>query len=279
MSRHAVVGAGYTGARIATALRSAGHDVAEYRRSAGGDARVVVLDLDRDDTPSLPGRFAALAYLVPPPSRRDDTRLARLFEACEEPPGRLVLASTSGVYGDHGGELVDESAEPAPKTERAIRRLDQERTARKLCESRGTRLIVLRIAGIYGPGRLGLDRIAAGEPVIASRELGPGNRIHVDDLAAVFVAAMTHPDATGIYNVSDGSGEDSTAFRCRTARLAGLPAPPEISRAAAAESFTPLRYSFHAESRRLDNHRLLTQLGVELRYSDPEAGIRASLPR
>jgi nucleoside-diphosphate-sugar epimerase len=162
-------------------------------------------------------------------------------------------------------------------TDRSRARVAAETTLPRLFGDAGTECIVLRVPGIYGPGRLGIDRIREGAPVIAESEAGPGNRIHVDDLAACAARAVTGSAPAGIYNVGDGDHRSSTWFTKTVARLAGLDAPPEISRAEAEATFSEARLSFLRESRRVDTTKMREVLGFTPRYTDPEAGIRASL--
>jgi nucleoside-diphosphate-sugar epimerase len=137
---------------------------------------------------------------------------------------------------------------------------------------------ILRVSGIYGPGRLPLERLRRGEPAIAPAEATPTNRIHVDDLVSACIAAALLPAADRrIVNVTDGSDDSSTAFLQRVARITGLPPPPLVSRAEAQRSFSPSSWSFLGESRRVSNRRLTEDLGVQLRFADLDAGIRASL--
>lgn len=310
-----VVGAGYTGARVAAALRARGATVTTCSRSptaagyvapAGraessvsspgaafdttparpGSSAVSLpthlrLDLDRDDNAPLeiaPGY--RVLYLVPPtgdPDAPAEPRLTRFLSLLAEPPARFVLASTSGVYGDCGGELVDETRPSAPQTERARRRVLAETTLERWLSDRPAASAVLRIAGIYGPGRLPLERLRRREPVVAAAEAGPGNRIHVDDLVDVCLAALEESAPGGIYNVSDGNWASATEFYRLTAELAGLPPPREVSREEAKRRFSSKRLSFLRESRRLDTTRLRRELGVTPRYTELAEGIRASL--
>jgi len=284
-----IAGAGYTGRRVARRLAEQGAAIHCLTGSAGSAAELsaagiaaTALDLDQTGAlPRLPDGPLRVLYLVPPAEGRgggdDDPRLTRFLSALPRLPERFVLASTSGVYGDCGGELVDEERPPAPSTERARRRVDAERTLRHWAEEKEVCWVILRIAGIYGPGRLPLEAIRSGQPVIREEDASPGNRIHVDDLARVCLAALEPAAPGGVYNVADGSGESSGAFSRRVAEAAGLPAPPSVSRAQARRQMSPMRYSFLAESRRLDTRRLREALGVELAYDDPAAGIRASL--
>jgi nucleoside-diphosphate-sugar epimerase len=215
--------------------------------------------------------------VAPRADRRGDPRLATFIDVLQPAPLRFVYLSTSGVYGDCAGALVNESRPANPATDRARRRLAAETLLQEWSDARAAELIILRCAAIYGPGRLGMDGIKRGKAIIAETEANPGNRIHVEDLADCCVAAMHGALAPGIYNVADGDHRSPSWFSSAVARLAGLDAPPQIAAAAAQRTFSATRLSFLHESRRLDNAKLLTALGQELRYADAEDGIRASL--
>ena len=145
------------------------------------------------------------------------------------------------------------------------------------CAARGVSLIILRVPGIYGPGRLGVGRIESGSANIDEAEANPGNRIHVDDLVSCYEAALDAAVPAGIYNVGDGDHRSATWFAAEVARQCGLAAPPTISRARAETEFSAMRLSFLGESRRIDTTRMREILGVTPRYEDPSLGIAASL--
>lgn len=272
-----VIGCGYAGERVARrhiergdAVIAATRDPARGARLRALGAEVIGPDLD-SALPALPAAARVYYAAPPPPTGLHDTRLAAVLEVLP-PPGRFVYFGTTGVYGDHGGERVDESVRPAPASDRGRRRLDAETRLRSWAASRGVACAVLRIAGIYGPGRLPVASIAAGEPSPAGT--GPGNRIHVDDLAAAAVAVGDFGEP-GTWNVSDGNPLSVADFRDLIADAAALPRPrrvplndPEIS--------AGMR-SFLRDSRRIDNRRLLAVPGFTLKYRDVREGIRASL--
>jgi nucleoside-diphosphate-sugar epimerase len=243
--------------------------------------RAISLDLDRARLGAhVPERLeqAATFYLAPPPQQGEsDLRLDRFLQLATVPPATFVYMSTTGVYGDAKGAEVDESTPVNPLSERARRRVSAEEMIRVWCTERRVRRVVLRVPGIYGPGRLPLDRLRAREPAIRPDEAGISNRIHVDDLVEACVAAATNPEARGVYNVTDGNSCSSTEFLDRVARLANLPPPPRVSMDEAQLTFSPERLSFLNESRRVSNDRMLKHLGVKLRYADMDAGIERSL--
>ena len=266
------VGAGYTGSRVLECLPEA----LGLGRSRPGDER---LDLDRDERLRItPPRQYAVIYSVPPaPDQAGDPRLARFLALLPHPPARIIYLSTTGVYGNREGQRVDESSEPHPESAHTERRLAAEQMLAEWCTGSGTTAVVLRVPGIYGPGRLGTNRIRNAMPVIRDEDANPGNRIHVDDLAACCIAALSTDVPDGIYNVGDGDHRSGTWFANEVARQAGLPAPPAISMAEAQETFSPMRLSFLRESRIVDTTRMREVLGVTPKYGDAADGIAASL--
>jgi nucleoside-diphosphate-sugar epimerase len=282
-----IAGCGYVGERLARALAGR-YDLTALVRSAerasalqARGLRATAIDLDRvKAASSIPERLEqeAIVYLTPPPGGGEsDLRLDRFLQLASVPPKTFVYMSTTGVYGDTGGRTVDESRAAQPQTDRARRRVSAEEMTRVWCHERRVRRVVLRVPGIYGPGRLPLERLKRSEPVVRHCDAGLSNRIHVDDLVDACVRAIENPHARGIYNVTDGTALSTTEFLERVARLAGLPAPPQVSMEEAQLTFSPERLSFINESRHVSNERMLRNLGVQLRYSDVEAGIRASL--
>jgi nucleoside-diphosphate-sugar epimerase len=180
--------------------------------------------------------------------------------------------STVGVYGDHGGAWVDEDTEPRPARGRSTARLAAERAWGKLAGECGIPLAILRIAGIYGPGRNALVNLAEGK---ARRIVKPGqvfNRIHVDDIAAALIAAIDR-DAGGIFNLADDEPsppQDVVAF---AAGLMGIEPPPEILFAEA--DLSPMARSFYGENKRVANGRIKRELGILLRYPTYREGLTA----
>ncbi len=280
-----IVGCGYVGLRLARRWRALGCAVrgsATRAESLGqitaAGAEAVCKDLD---APLTRADFTAqlLYYLVPPaPQGAHDARLERFLEHVVGPVQRFVYMSTTGVYGDRDGALVNEETPPAPQTERAVRRLAAENALRAWADARGVSWCILRVPGIYGPGRLPLERLRRGEPAIRPQEAAPSNRIHVDDLTTVCLAAGSSARAhRRIYNVTDGSDDSLTSYLQRVARIGNLPPPPLISLSEARARLSDSAWSFLGESRRIDNRRMREELGVALAYRDLDAGIRASL--
>jgi len=263
-----VVGVGYLGKRFfelhGDGVR--GLTRAEYDLDAAGPLPL-----------KLPADYAVL-YTVPPAhDSPGDPRLERLLGSLDPAPRRFVYISTTGVYGDCGGATVDENAPLNPGAEHAARRVAAETVLLHWARRSGTTIVILRVPGIYGPGRLGIDRLRERSPVVREQDVGPGNRIHVDDLAACCAAALAAGAPAGIYNVGDGDHRSSTWFTSEVARQSGLPPPPTITFAEAERLFTPMRLSFLRDRRRVDTTKMRTVLDVMPRYPNAADGIKASL--
>lgn len=234
-------------------------------------------DLDRPGTlAGLAPADAVLHCAPPPPAGAADTRTANLLVALERTrilPTRLVYISTSGVYGDCGGALVDESRAVNPQNERARRRVHAEEQLDLWCGAHGVALVVLRAPGIYAADRLPVARLRAGTPVLRESDDVYTNHIHADDLAAICVRALEDGAPAGTYNAADDTRLRMGEWFDLVADFAGLPRPPRIARREAAGRLPAELLSFMNESRRLDNTRLKRTLGVRLRYPTVREGL------
>ena len=263
-----VIGVGYLGKRF---CELAGDDALGLTRSRH--------DLDAGGAlPLTPPDGYRVLYTVPPARQADtDVRLERLLGALEPAPRRFVYISTTGVYGDHRGGDVDENTPTHPGSGHAALRVAAENALLEWADRAGCAAVILRVPGIYGPGRLGIERIREQSPIVREEDIGPGNRIHVDDLAACCAAALDDATPAGIYNVGDGDHRSSAWFTKEVARQLGLPPPPEISMAEARQQFSPMRLSFLKDQRRVDTAKMRDVLRVVPVYANPEDGIAASL--
>lgn len=269
-----VAGTGYTGRRVLEKL-PADTAVGLGRTPIDTRRRFEIADFDAPGPLpiALPDPCAIL-YTCPPGGERDD-RLRRFLAALPPAAKRFVYISTTGVYGDCGGAVVTEDTPVNPDNRLSRPRVAAEELLASWADEHGCDLVILRVPGIYGPGRLGLERIGAGEAYLDEADANPGNRIHVDDLVDCCIAALAAETPPGIYNVGDGDHRSATWFAGEVARQAGLPAPRTISRAAASREFPPARLAFLSASRRVDTRRMAEILGVTPR--SPEQGISDSL--
>lgn len=278
-----IVGYGDIGQRVARLELIKGRKVAAMQRNPDNqhvqnpDIQHYTGDLDAPESlVSLPLAGTALYYFAPPPNHGNtDPRMTTFLTAITavQLPEKIVYISTTGVYGNRDGAWVDESSPPNPQTDRARRRLDAEQQLLSWGRSTGTPVVILRVPGIYGPGRLPIDAVQAARPVVRLSEANHTNRIHADDLAAVCVTAMQRGMAGEIYNVSDGQQSSMSEYFIAIAESLGLPRPPEISWADAQQQLSPALLSYLAESRRVSNHKMLSELGVTLRYPTLAQGL------
>ena len=263
-----VVGVGYLGGRV---CEQGGEGVRGLSR-ADHD-----LDADGELPIDLPAEYRVL-YTVPPSrGSQGDARLERLLDSLDPAPQRFVYISTTGVYGDHGGNDVDENTPLNPGSANAAQRVAAENAVTEWATRNGCAAVILRVPGIYGPGRLGIERIREQSPIVREEDVGPGNRIHVDDLATCCSAALDDSTPAGVYNVGDGDHRTSAWFTGEVARQLDLPAPPAITMAEAETQFSPMRLSFLRDQRRVDTAKMRAVLGITPKYANPADGIAASL--
>jgi len=284
-----IVGCGHVGRRVAVLLHARGQHVTGLVRSAAsaGQLRMLGIDalcLDLDDgacpVPRL-GGFGGLCYLAPPLSRGvEDTRMRGFLALLDKTslPRRIVYISTSAVYGDCHGDWITEEQPVQPATDRGRRRLDAERQLQAWTARHGVEWLILRVPGIYGPGKLPLERLRKGLPVLREADAPYTNRIHADDLASICVAALDSDHHNTVYNVSDGHPSTMTDYFFRVSAAAGLPRPPVVSREEAQQVLSAGMLSFLQDSRRMSNKKLLRDLGVILRYPDLDTGLRSCFP-
>ena len=183
--------------------------------------------------------------------------------------------STTGVYGDHQGAWVDENTPLTPSTRRGEMRVAAEAAWQTLASETGLPLHIFRLAGIYGPGRGPFAKVRAGT---ARRIIKPGqvfSRIHVADIAQVLAASIARPNPGAIYNVCDDDPAPPETVIAHAAELLGLPLPPAVDYATA--EMTPMARSFYAESKRVRNDKIKTELGVRLKFPTYNEGLAALL--
>jgi nucleoside-diphosphate-sugar epimerase len=234
-------------------------------RSAG--ALPLVADLDQPDTLARIAQLSSLIiYLAPPPSEGIlDTR-SRHLAAVLSHRCRLVYVSTSGVYGDCGGAVIDETRKINPQNARSIRRADAEKVWRKWAQRTHSRLSIVRVPGIYASNRLPIDRLKQGIPALLQEEDVYTNHIHADDLARLLVAVLLHGSPNRVYHSVDDSSLLMGDYFDVVADKLGLPKAPRLPRAELLSKVSPMMLSFMSESRRMRNCRIKRELGFQFLY-------------
>lgn len=252
-----IFGLGYTASRIGAALEQRGWEVVSTGRAG---------TLAFDDTGSVRlalGDAGHVLSSVPPGGDGADPALETYGDALA---GKwLGYLSSTGVYGDTGGAWLDETAPIGAGRRTARAQADAEWLAR------GAR--VLRLPGIYGPGRSALERVREGR---AHRIDLPGqvfSRVHVDDIVSGALAALDAPE--GAYNLADDLPTSQNAVIEEACRLLGL-APPPLQTLDQA-GLSPMARAFYAENRRVANGKARRVLGWRPRYPDYRTGLRACL--
>jgi nucleoside-diphosphate-sugar epimerase len=293
-----IIGCGDIGQRVARLVQAKGATVFGLARSEESANRLQELNInpvrgDLSQSGSLAGVFSDNAecisgtdvyYFAPPPSTgTTDPHMVNFLSALtgdketSNLPAKIILISTTAVYGDCQGEWITEEQPVNPQTDRGLRRLDAENTLRDWSEKTGVPVIILRVGGIYGAGRLPIERLKKGLPILKEQESPFTNRIHQDDLAQICVAAAelgkSGSSNVGVYNVSDGQPSTMSYYFKAVAKANSLPQPPEVKKAEAGKVMTAGMLSYLKESRRLDNKKMLKDLQVTLRYKNLEEGL------
>jgi nucleoside-diphosphate-sugar epimerase len=282
MSTVVFIGFGFSARAIARRLAaSGGWSMSGTTTGAAGLARMtangvegLVFDGSAPST-ELSRRIARATHVVVsagPDTGGDPTLRHHHNDLASAPSlGWIGYLSTIGVYGDRKGAWVDETAAPAPTSDRSRRRVEAETAWLHLASGSGKRVALFRLAGIYGPGRSAVDQLLAGT---ARRIIKPGqvfNRIHVDDIALAVTAGMSGKGRFNAYNVSDDEPsppQDVVAF---AAGLLGLPVPPDIAFESA--NLSDMGRSFYSESKRVSNARIKADLGLTLQYPTYREGM------
>jgi nucleoside-diphosphate-sugar epimerase len=275
-ARHYVAELGARFDRIVGTTRSADRIAAAGRESIGG--RSVELLAFAGASRALAAAVAqadALLVSAAPDAGRDPV-LAVLGDEIARAPrlASVVYLSSLGVYGDSGGAWIDEAAPTIPAHTRGHARVDAELAWRTLGARQKLPVAILRLGGIYGPGRNGMLRLLRGT---AQRVAKPGhvsNRIHVYDIAQAIDAAFAH-GADGVFNVVDEEPAPPSEQIAFAARLLGIEPPAEIPYAEARAILSPFALSFYEGCIRARNDKLKAVLGVKLRYPTYRDGLRA----
>ena len=280
-----VFGLGYSALALARALQAEGWRIAGTTRSADKRAELAAAGIEThlfererplaDPEAALAGTTHLLSSIAPDEAGDPvlDRHLAALA-GCRT----LVWAGylgTTGVYGDHGGDWVDEATPVAPTMARTRRRA----AAEGHWLASGLPVHIFRLAGIYGPGagRNALDAVRAGT---ARRIVKPGQtfgRIHLADIVQVLRASIARPNPGAIYNLADDEPAAPEDVVAHAARLLGVPPPPAIPYEEA--ELSRMARSFYRDHRRVSNSRIKEELGVVLRYPNYRDGLRAILER
>ena len=274
-------GCGYVAKTLAARLLQEGWRVSGTTRDEEKARALQALGIEPlifdGDSPLPEDALAEVTHVLHsvPPREEGDPVLRSHGEALAALPQLQWFGylSTTGVYGDHGGDWVTEESALQATSARSRRRVEAEAAWRALLESRGLPLHVFRLAGIYGPGRNQLTALRQGR---ARRIAKPGyvfGRIHVEDICQALEASIAAPQPGAIYNLADDLPEEPEVVVAYAAGLLGIAPPPLVPFDEA--DLTPMAKSFYLDCRRVSNRRLREELGVALAYPTYKEGLRA----
>ncbi len=274
-----IAGLGYAGKAIASAALAAGWRVAATSRNPASLAAPSGVEVLNFSTATTAFAEATHWLITTPPDEVGDPVLQHHQSALASGRLRWIgYLSTTGVYGDRAGGVVDEATPPAPGQPRSQRRLAAEE-AWRAARPAGAALDLCRVGGIYGPGRTPFGELRAG---VARRVVKPGHsfsRIHRDDIAHAVMAAISTspPPGCRVLNFVDDDPAASADVMAEAARLLGMPSPPAIPFEEARATMSPMALSFWAENRRVANAATKAALGIAWRYPSYREGLAASL--
>jgi len=269
MTQTLIVGCGYLGQRLAPSLPQthlSGIIRTHHKTLKRLGIEPLAWDLDQPGGyPKLPLETEVYYFLAPPSQGQTDTRLAH-FLTHQTQLRKILLLSTTGVYGDCLGAWVDETQPPKPSVDRAFRRLHAEQSLIQHCQTHAIPYNIIRVPGIYGPNKLPIARIQARKPMVCDAESPFSNRIHVDDLTRLCLTVMQHAPSGEVYNAADGHPTTMCDYFHRVAEHCGLQPPTEITLAQAQHQVSAGMLSYLQESRRICIDKITHQLDFHCRY-------------
>lgn len=275
-----IFGHGYTAGYLTPELRAQGWQVtgttrAHIDRVVASGADALLWPGQEDAVRAAITQADAILMSAAPGEKGDPVLAAFGAELAQARPRWLGYLSTTGVYGDQGGDWVSEDDPLDPSTERGRKRVEAETAWRRLSTQHNLPLHIFRLAGIYGPGRGPFAKLRNGT---ARRIIKPGqvfSRIHVEDIVQVLIASISKPNPGAAYNLCDDQPAPPQDIIACAAEMLGMPAPPEIAFEDA--DLSPMARSFYSDSKRVSNEKIKRELGVTLRYPDYRAALAAIL--
>ena len=209
-------------------------------------------------------------FIAPPRKGIIDSRAKQFIKQLEQKQtyqaAKIILISTTGVYGNCQGQWVDEEFPLNPQVDRARRRVDAEQKFQSYCKRCNIPLVILRVSGIYSSEKLPIKRIRSNTPIVCQADSPYSNRIHSDDLVEICIEAGISNKITGIFNCSDGHPTTMYDYFIKVAQANDLAEPMAISLHEARSQLSAGMLSYMDESRRIDNKKLLEVFNLKLKY-------------
>ncbi|MDP7425562.1 MAG: SDR family oxidoreductase [Rhodospirillales bacterium] len=266
-------GPGFSLKALARQLLNNDWSVSGTYREADGAENLAALGIDPIPFNAADAAMESATAIIStvPPSAEGDPVLARYGDQLANISKQAWIGylSTTGVYGDTGGALVDEASALNPSNDRS--------QWRATCEQGWLSVSahIFRLSGIYGQGRSSVDRLRLG---LARRIDNPGHlfsRIHVDDIAQTLIASINQPSPGQIYNLCDDEAAEQQVVEAYAAELLGIEPPPLVPFDEAIREMSPIAKTFWQDNRRVDNARIKNELGVKLIYPTYREGLTA----
>ncbi len=272
-----ILGLGYSATAVALQALRAGFLVTGTSRATRPAALPGVSIVTPDEAADRLGSATHWLASAPPDDDGDPFVTRHRHLMLLHRPAWIGYFSTTGLYGDRAGGWVDETSAPAPAGPRGRRRLLAERQWAEVADATDARYDILRLAGIYGPGRSVFDALRAGQ---SRRIIAPGHafgRIHRDDIAGATLAAMTAGPSRRVLNLADDLPAESAEVIAHAAALLGVPPPPEVPLEQALATMSPMGRSFWAENRKVSSALTRQALGRDWTYPTYREGLAAIL--
>jgi nucleoside-diphosphate-sugar epimerase len=269
-----IFGLGYSGSAIAHAAREAGFRVRwTVRATATQEGEIPFAAAAPAIAPAT-----HILSTIPPDASGDPVMALYARDIAAAPSLRWAgYLSSTVVYGDRGGDWVDEDTPPAPSQPRGHHRLAAEQAW--ACLPPRITVDLFRLAGIYGPGRSAIEALLQGRARIIAKPGHEFGRIHRDDIAQAVIAAMQrHPSGGGrVFNLADDQPAENGMVIREAARLLGVPPPPAIPFETALQTMSPLARSFWMENRKVSSTKTKAALRISWRYPTFQDGLAAIL--
>jgi len=278
-SKLLILGGGFSGQRIASVAKAQKTEVLCSRRSSKQPCADFIFDSVKGILPSkeILKDVTHLISCIPPNSNGKDPVLESFGNSLKDLPLKWVgYLSTTGVYGDSKGNWVEETDIPHPKQERSKRRLSCEIA----WENSGLPIQILRLPGIYGPGRSAIESIQSGKSKMIDKPGQIFSRIHVDDIAGAtyyLIDLARKGTRPKIVNIADNMPTANLEVLKFAASLIGSSLPPIEPFEIAIKKMSPMAQSFWQENRRVSNQLLCKKLGYSLIYPDYQTGLKNCL--
>jgi nucleoside-diphosphate-sugar epimerase len=265
MIQHVLMGYGYCASFLAKELLEAELECLSISRSPQPSPLKGLSHICCDLKTEMP-HFQhpyVLYYFIPPSEIDKDTLLAECLGKLKQKPVKIIYLGSSGIYGEHHGQWVNESSECLLKTPRQLARANSEHLLNEFCQKNSIACARLRIAGIYGPDRIPIAAAKTQTPVIATSQAPYINHIYVKDLAKILLHLGHHLTYHGALNVADGHPIPMGQMQQMIAKRLNISLAPELDFDTIWQQASAMKKEFMMQNKKLS----IVQLQQLLRSS------------